>query len=162
MGAQFCGVKKKNQMQQTTSQESVPNPTWTAENLLARQKTATFNEPWPSFQPLKINLGGNGGNLMDFVVKFPVKGLVKFPVKFRWIFLSSKCNRRKIRRPFAAYFTAYPNKLRQHICQQTSSTLNFAKQIPPAYHPCVVYFATFPTFYHKNQPNVAKYTIHGS
>ena len=53
---------EKNQMQQTTSQESVPNPTWTAENLLARQKTATSNEPWPSFQPLKIHLGGNGGN----------------------------------------------------------------------------------------------------
>ena len=29
---------------------------------------------------------------------------------------------RKFRRPFAAYFAAYPNKLRQHIPQQTSST----------------------------------------
>ena len=59
---------------------------------------------------------------MDFVVKFPVKGLVKFPVKIRWIFLSSKCNRRDFCRLFATYFTAYPNKLRQHLCQQTSST----------------------------------------
>ena len=28
------------------------------------------------------------------------------------------------------------------------------------YHPCMVYLPTY--IYHKNQPNVAKYTIHGS
>ena len=30
------------------------------------------------------------------------------------------------------------------------------------YHPCMVYLPTFTIFYHTNQPNVGKYTIHGS
>ena len=53
----------------------------------------------------------------------------------------------------------------QKRCDHDVSGRTLAKSRSPQtmpYHPCMVYLPTFTIFYHTNQPNVGKYTIHGS